>query len=311
MGSAQPNQGGATEHCPLCSVGFSAPIIGMTDCEACDLSSYVLTTGATKCNACLTLDAAFGLAAPDQCMITWLILLCICIVIMCCCGFQAWCKGGCKCKCRGKKIKIKRTSSGYIPESFYAVGISGAPSPSPTVENCASSTDLLGSPNTEMLNFAPSPTDRSGFTHQRNLLEDNSTQGNVAQNPSAILDPRKLNLGYTAPVTPVTSKDREKEFFAEQRKAKEAKRIEDALLLKKQEDLKIASMSPEQLEMYLKNKKDEEEHKKQKAKALKLLTKGKKKLKKGKGGKGRTNPMNKGSKKNKNIELTKTTDQLV
>ena len=113
-------------------------------------------------------------------------------------------------------------------------------------------------------------------------------------------------------MTPVTSKDREKEFFAEQRKAKEAKRIEDALLLKKQEDLKIASMSPEQLEMYLKNKKDEEEHEKQKAKALKLLTKGaKKKLKKGKGGKGRTNPMNKGSKKNKNIELTKTTDQLV
>ena len=86
-----------------------------------------------------------------------------------------------------------------------------------------------------------------------------------------------------------TGKDREKDFFAEQRKAKEAKRIEDALLLKKQEDLKIASMSPEQLEMYLKNKKDEEEHEKQKAKALKLLTKGaKKKLKKGKGGKGRS-----------------------
>ena len=89
--------------------------------------------------------------------------------------------------------------------------------------------------------------------------------------------------------SPVTGKDREKDFFAEQRKAKEAKRIEDALLLKKQEDLKIASMSPEQLEMYLKNKKDEEEHEKQKAKALKLLTKGaKKKLKKGKGGKGRS-----------------------
>ena len=88
---------------------------------------------------------------------------------------------------------------------------------------------------------------------------------------------------------PVTGKDREKDFFAEQRKAKEAKRIEDALLLKKQEDIKIASMSPEQLEMYLKNKKDEEEHEKQKAKALKLLTKGaKKKLKKGKGGKGRS-----------------------
>ena len=86
-----------------------------------------------------------------------------------------------------------------------------------------------------------------------------------------------------------TGKDREKDFFAEQRKAKEAKRIEDALLLKKQEDIKIASMSPEQLEMYLKNKKDEEEHEKQKAKALKLLTKGaKKKLKKGKGGKGRS-----------------------
>ena len=185
LGSAQPNQGGATEHCPLCSVGFYAPIIGMTDCESCGISSYALIAGATQCNTCLTLDAWFGLSAPDQCMITWILMMTFCMIIMCCCGFIAWCKGGCRCIWSGPKKERQHSLklSGSSREFFNLSNASIGGSPSPNRRN-GNRDELLGSPQSEMIN-------RESFTHQMNPLEENSTprdiEGNAVQNVSTVL----------------------------------------------------------------------------------------------------------------------------
>ena len=97
-GHAQPNEGGATEHCPVCEVGFYADDYGMANCKSCGISAYTTSTGSIECQPCLTFDAVFGLNNPDQCMITWLILFWVIVAIACCCGFVCWCKNGCPCK---------------------------------------------------------------------------------------------------------------------------------------------------------------------------------------------------------------------
>jgi hypothetical protein len=97
-GHAQPDQGGNTEHCPVCKIGFIAPDYGAEKCVSCGLSAYTTEAGSTSCLDCLTMDAAFGLKYMDQCSITWLILIVAIGSVVLCCGCICWMKEGCPCR---------------------------------------------------------------------------------------------------------------------------------------------------------------------------------------------------------------------
>jgi hypothetical protein len=197
-GHAQPNEGGATEHCPVCEIGFYADEYGMANCVSCGISGYTTSTGSTECQPCLTFDAVFGLSNPDQCMITWLVLFWIIVSIACCCGLVCWCKNGCPCKFWCQKYIEKKGGKKEGFSSLHSVatmsdGAQSFGSPSPQ----RSSGGGYNPPISEV--GSPAGGNKAGVSPQRGVELMRSESTTHVANPLEPVAPQAATPGLAVP----------------------------------------------------------------------------------------------------------------
>lgn len=67
--------------CPNCPVNSYSAFMGSSTCAPCFMWEFQDEEGSKSCDNCFTVEAAFGFAYPDQCLVIWFVLAAVAIVV--------------------------------------------------------------------------------------------------------------------------------------------------------------------------------------------------------------------------------------